>query len=184
MLYEPRNPQSRPITIDWERMNRKCFQPFSWAILLMLLVNLFFPRYVVEGHSMEPNLHETARLLTIRIDLLPRLERGELVVARSPIGEINVIKRLIGLPGETVEIIRGVVYVDGVRLEEPYVHNHAHYSGVWRLRADEYFVLGDNRSDSTDSHDYGPLPRARIEGVALFRYWPLSESRIFAPPGY
>lgn len=184
MIYKPRHPQSQRPTIDWQRLSLKWFRPFTWAILLMLVINLLFPRYAVEGHSMEPNLHETARLFTIDIGLVPRLQRGDLVIARSPIGEINVVKRLIGLPGETVEIMQGVVYVDGTRLDEPYVRNHARYSGVWHLGLDEYFVLGDNRSHSTDSHNYGPLPRARIEGVALFSYWPLSELRIFAPPGY
>jgi signal peptidase I len=184
MLYEPRSAQSRRPTIDWQRLSRKWFHPLTWAIGLMLVINLLFPRYVVEGHSMEPNLHERERLFTVDIELVPRLQRGGLVVAQSPIGEINVVKRLIGLPGERVEIIHGDVYIDGVRLDEPYVRNHAYYSGIWQLGPDDYFVLGDNRRHSTDSHDYGPLPRARIFGVALFSYWPLGELRIFAPPGY
>lgn len=184
MLYKPRHTQSRRFTIYWQRLSREWIRPFTWAILLILVINLLFPRYAVEGHSMEPNLHERVRLFSININLVPQLQRGELVIARSPVGEVNVVKRLIGLPGETIEITEGVVYVDGVLLIEPYVRNHAQYSGIWHLGADEYFVLGDNRASSTDSHDYGALPRVRIEGLALFSYWPLSELSFFAPPGY
>jgi signal peptidase I len=185
VLYRPREPQpqQRP-TIDWERIRRNWLRPFTWTLFLVLAINTVFPRYVVEGHSMEPNLHETARLFTINIDLVPSVQRGALVIARSPVGEVNVVKRLIGLPGESVEMVRGVVYVNGVRLDEPYVREASSTSGRWTLGADEYFVLGDNRAHSTDSGDYGPLPRERIEGLALFSYWPLNELSIFTPPGY
>jgi signal peptidase I len=185
MLYEPRIPASSPRPrIAWERLSKDWIRPFTWALLLMLLVNTVFPRYRVEGHSMEPMLQETERLFTINIDLVPQLRRGQLVVARSPVGEVPVIKRLIGLPGETVEIRAGIVYINGIALDEPYIRERARYSGFWTLGADEYFVMGDNRNRSTDSVDYGPLPRSRVQGVALFSYWPLNAMMVFTPPEY
>ena len=93
------------------------------------------------------------------------------------------IKRVIGLPGETVEVLDGKVYINGNKLDESYISQVPAYSvGPIKLKADdpntqtnkgEYYLLGDNRVDSRDSHVWGPCPGANIIGRAVFRYWPL-----------
>lgn len=84
----------------------------------------------------------------------------------------DYIKRIVGLPGEQIRIQGGDVLVDGVHLEEPYVVSQGAYSGSWELGRDQYFVLGDNRGNSSDSHMWGTLPRQNIIGKAWLCYWP------------
>lgn len=95
------------------------------------------------------------------------------MVFRPPNGRSeDYIKRVVGLPGEQIRIRGGEVVVDGVPLQEPYVANQGAYSGAWRLGSDEYFVLGDNRGNSSDSHMWGTLPEENIIGRAWLCYWP------------
>jgi hypothetical protein len=84
----------------------------------------------------------------------------------------DFIKRIIGLPGETVDIRGGLVYVNGQSLQEPYISAPPGYAGTWILNADEYFVLGDNRNSSSDSHSWGPLQEHYLIGRAVLVYWP------------
>jgi signal peptidase I len=84
----------------------------------------------------------------------------------------DYIKRIVGLPGEQISIDGGKIWVDGVAIDEPYIADPSWYSGVWDLGEDEYFVLGDNRANSSDSHSWGVLPRGNIVGKAWLSYWP------------
>jgi signal peptidase I len=99
-------------------------------------------------------------------------QHGDIIVFRHPRNELNLIKRVIGLPGDTVEISGGTVRVNGVALEEPYIETPPNYDSSWVVPDDQYFVLGDNRNNSSDSHSWGFLPRDLILGKALFVYWP------------
>ncbi len=106
-----------------------------------------------------------------------RIQRGDLVVFWFP-GEPgkSYIKRVIGLPGDTVRIDRGVVYVNGERLVEEYVppqYRDNVSMPQLRVKSDSYFVLGDHRSSSSDSRSWGPVHRGQIYGKAVFVYWPL-----------
>jgi signal peptidase I len=109
-------------------------------------------------------------------------------VLDSPVtaGEL-LIKRVIGLPGERVTIRGGRVYIDGSLLDEPYVLDYCtspSCDGEWQLGPDEYFVLGDNRRHSLDSHSFGPVQRAAIKGIARASYWPLYDAGLIDKPGY
>lgn len=104
--------------------------------------------------------------------------RGEVWIYRMPHGasreEVTAIKRVVAVPGDTVQVAGGRVVVNGARVSEGYVTVPAAYTlPSLRLGAGQYFVLGDNRNDSYDSHVWGPLGRERFVGRALFRYWPL-----------
>jgi signal peptidase I len=172
---------------------------FLWTrdIIICLIIVLFFRGYVAEANyipspSMEPTLNVSDRIIVDKLSMRWRpLERGDLVVFHPPVqagqGHMNErwIKRVIGLPGETVEIIDGRVYINGHRLEESYVQNSPLYSvGPIVLRNDdpstsvnegEYYLLGDNRQNSKDSHVWGACTEDRIIGRAIFRYWPLTQ---------
>ncbi len=85
------------------------------------------------------------------------------------------IKRVIGLPGDTVEARDGAVYVNGAALDEPYLAAAPRYSGYWQVAPDSLFVLGDNRNNSDDSQNWGPLPVSEVIGKAVLVYWPLPD---------
>jgi signal peptidase I len=134
-------------------------------------------RFRVDGPSMQPNLHTGQFVLADRlVYYLGPPRRGDVVVVHPPTEpDEDFIKRVIGLPGERVEIAAGVVRVNGRQLSEAYIAAPPNYSGDWTLTEDEYLVLGDNRVNSSDSHIWGPVHRQAIAAKALLVYWPLPE---------
>ena len=150
------------------------------SLLIAALVILFIYQPVqVEGTSMMPALVDQERIFINKFTYkfgIEKIKRGDLVVFWFP-GEPNhsYIKRVIGLPGDQVKIERGVVYVNGQRLQEDYVpaeYRDQVSMAEHRVRGDYYFVLGDHRSSSSDSRAWGPVHRAQIYGKAVFVYWP------------
>jgi signal peptidase I len=153
------------------------------AILPALAVALFVNVYVAEavvvrdGPSMEPNLYRGHRVMTEKVsyDLHPP-RRGDVVVVERPEGEKSLIKRVVALPGEVVEVRGGHTVVDGQPLEEPWV---MHFGGPGYpptlVPPDHVFVLGDNRPVSHDSRAIGPVSVRNIRGRAWLIYWPLTE---------
>lgn len=138
--------------------------------------------FIVRGASMEPNFYDREYLVIDELSYLFREpERGEVVVFRYPLQPREYfIKRIIGLPGETVEIRENAISIinaadpDGFKLDEPYLPPDLQMRGNIRLtpEADEYVVLGDNRLFSSDSRNWGALERGLITGRAMFRAWP------------
>jgi signal peptidase I len=144
------------------------------AALVYLGLRLSIQTVVIEsGSSMEPNLHAGEYLIISKMVYLFRSpQRGDVVVAYPPFG-VPWIKRVIAVPGDTVEIKNGALYLNGQRIEEPYLNEPIRYTFSPQLiPAGYYFVLGDNRNPSVDSHLAGPLPRTSIIGKAWFIYWP------------
>lgn len=164
-------PAHPPVGRHWLR---ETLETLFLALLIYLVVNALTGRFYVRGSSMEPSLHNGQYLIVSKISyLFGEPQRGDIVVFVSPNnGKEDYIKRIIGLPRERVEIRDGAVWINGYRLEEPYLRSPTPYSGVWTLGPDEYFVLGDNRANSSDSHTWGPLPRKNIIGKAWLCYWP------------
>jgi len=143
------------------------------VLIIYTLVNMVAPRYIVEGASMQPNFETGEWIIVNRLPyLLGEPQRGDVVILDFPEPQEDLIKRLIGLPGETVAIHDGLVFINGVPLNEPYINAMPRYSGEWTLGPDEFFVLGDNRNNSRDSHAFGPVARDRIIGRAWVIYWP------------
>ncbi|HMM28693.1 MAG: signal peptidase I [Chloroflexota bacterium] len=152
-------------------------------------VNLATARFVVDGRSMLPNFNTDQFIIVSRLSyILGEPKRGDVVVFHNPADPTHdFIKRVIGLPGETVTIQNGRVYVNGVRLEEPYIQNFCRGTvcdDTWEIGPEEYFVLGDNRSSSRDSHNFGPISRELLVGRAFIRYWPPSDWAVITHPSY
>ncbi len=149
-------------------------------VAIYALVDLASVRFYVDGPSMEPSFFTGQRVIVSRANyLLGEPHRGEIIVFDSPDRpgiDPPLIKRLIGLPGDVVEIRDTRVYVNGQLLNEPYINEPCNAGscpdGRWELAADEYFVMGDNRNRSRDSRRFGPITHDHLIGEALVRYWP------------
>ena len=146
--------------------------------------------YVVRGQSMAPTFSEGDRLIVSPIrGRSYSFVRGEVVVVREGSdGERRHLKRLIGLPRESVRQSEGVLLINGEPLEEDYLGGLPATIGLddhtWNLENGEFFLLGDNRARSTDSRQRGPIGLDDIEGKVRFRYWPLHKLRLFSAPTY
>lgn len=176
----PRDESARPksataITVSW-------FRDLSVSVLIAIVVILFLYQPVkVEGTSMMPSLVDQERIFINKFIYrfgLADIGRGDTVVFWFP-GDVSksYIKRVIGVPGDSVEVRDGTVFVNGKALSEPYVpvEYRDHVSMARRtVPADQYFVLGDHRISSNDSRNWGMVPRSYIYGKAVFVYWPLN----------
>jgi signal peptidase I len=144
------------------------------AVLSLLIVAFFMRLPEVSGLSMEPQIHSGERVLinTFAFRLgAPR--RGEIVAFRYGGDDREVIKRVVGLPGDHIRIDRGAVYVDGAKLDEPYVQNRDDRSfGEVVVPPDSVYVLGDNRGNSEDSRVFGPVADQLLIGRAIAGVWP------------
>jgi len=154
---------------------------FSVLIAVILIVFIYQP-VKVEGTSMMPTLTDQERIFINKFTYhfgLGSIERGDMVVFWFPLAEEkSYIKRVIGLPGDTVYIDAGQVYVNGHPLAEDYVPEDYRDRVSWeehRIPPGEYFVLGDHRSSSSDSRTWGFVKREKIYGKAVFVYWPLQK---------
>lgn len=146
------------------------------AVVLYLLIDTFVARVRVENISMEPTLMPGEFLLVNKLAYrLGSPHRGDIIVFHAPHDNEDYIKRVIGLPGDTVEVINNQVIVNGVTLQEPYLAAQPAYSGIWQVPAENLFVLGDNRNQSSDSHMWGFVPLKSVVGAAFLVYWPLEQ---------
>ena len=187
------------------RVVRELLEAFIVALIVFLVIQASVRNFKVEGSSMDPTLENGEFLLVNKLVYFPidthRLSRvipfwkvdqsadhfaaraprrGEVIVFRFPGDETkDFVKRVIGLPGEKVEIRDGGVYIEGKPLLESHVDagvtgcggDYCHLT----LKENEYYVLGDNRGRSNDSRTWGPVPEKNVLGKAWFVYWPLSE---------
>ena len=144
------------------------------ALALFLIINAISARIRVEGSSMEPTLHNGELVIVSKLHyFLGEPRREDVIVFHLPQDpDQEYIKRVVGLPGDHIEIKEGQVLVNGERLEEPYLDYAPIYSGSWDVPQDSLFVLGDNRNNSSDSHEWGPVPLDYVVGKALLVYWP------------
>jgi signal peptidase I len=148
----------------------------SLGISIFIIVFLYQP-VKVEGTSMMPGLADQERIFINKFAYrLGNIERGDVVVFRYPRDTSkNYIKRIVGVPGDRIEILEGQVFVNGKRLEEPYVpERFRDERSMSEIQVSEncYFVLGDHRDLSSDSRDFGEVERGAIFGKAVFAYWP------------
>jgi signal peptidase I len=156
---------------------REIIETILLAAIIWLAVNFATARYVVDGQSMEPNLHTGQFLIVSRLAYrFGDPQRGDIIVFDFPGNPSDdYVKRIIGLPGETVTIENGHIFVNGQRVEEPYLppdNITLPSQGRWTVPDGEYFVLGDNRAHSSDSRSWGMLEVNKIIGKAWISYWP------------
>lgn len=186
---------------------RDILETLILTALIFIVVQSVVKNFKVEGSSMEPTLHDGEFLLvdkavywSLPIALVRRLdpgldpstdgqraylfhtpERGDIIVFQFPRDTSrDFIKRVIGVPGDSVEIRDGRVYVNGKPLDEPYIMAPPHYQmPPVSVPSGHYFVLGDNRNNSSDSHVWGLVPWYDIIGQAWVSYWPLGDWQFF-----
>lgn len=180
-------------------------QTVAHTALIFLIITSLIGRFEIHQTSMEPNFHEGQRVIVSQLgSALPAwlasrahaatgsssapfdLQHGQVVVFyRTPQRtEDPLIKRVIGLPGETVEIRDGQVFVNGVTIDEPYARGVqttcSSYCGPLTLGPEEYFFMGDNRTVSMDSRSFGPIPASQIVGRVVMRFWPLEVFTVYS----
>ncbi len=166
---------------NWGNAARELVETVLLTLVIFFMIRFAVENYRIEGYSMEPNFHDGQFLLVNKLQyLFTPPQRGDVIIFRYPLNpNKNFIKRVIALPGETVEIRAGKVFVNNVRVHEPYPFNFADYDyGPVTVGPDEYFVLGDNRPESSDSHSWGMLPTKDLIGKAWVSYWPPEEWQI------
>ncbi len=165
----------RPLRRELRSWGRDLVIALSLAVVIIIF---FYQPVKVEGTSMTPSISDQERIFINKfVYRFEPIERGDVVVFWYPLDRTkSFIKRVVGLPGDTVEIRGGHVLVNGKGLEEPYVPPAAMDLGnlsPTKVPTDEYFVMGDHRISSNDSRIFGPVPRQFIYGKAVFAYWPV-----------
>ena len=165
---------SAPAAGSWRRGFLDLVETVALAVVLFLVINAVSARVRVDGLSMLPTLRDGEFVLVNRLAYrFGEPVRGDIVVFRSiNQADLDLIKRIIGTPGDQIIVEDGKVVVNGVSLIEPYINAAPRYSGRWSVPAGYLFVLGDNRNDSSDSHAWGLLPVQNVIGKALLIYWP------------
>jgi signal peptidase I len=170
---KPEQPKSRLRALAIETL-----QTIALAGVFYLAISLMTARVVVEGPSMRPTLLSGEWIVVDRMTYkFSRPQRGDVIVFLPPTNAQtdDLIKRVIGLPGETVEIRGGSVWINGNMLAEPYAAGTSTPDNQWQLEAEELFVMGDNRVLSLDSRSFGPVTQKEVVGKAWLIYWPPAE---------
>jgi len=160
--------------MNWKRFVLDIIETLALAAILFFGINLVSARVRVDGFSMQPTLEDGEFVLVSKVNYqFGDVERGDIVVFHFPLDpEQELIKRVIGLPSDTISVQNGQVSVNGWVLDEPYIAAAPAYSGEWIVPDGQLFVLGDNRNDSSDSHSWGYLPLEKVVGKAVVIYWP------------
>ena len=163
---------------------REVFEVVVLAVILYFGISFAVQAVHVEGLSMYATLDDNDYLIANKIDYrLHAPQRGDIIILRPPTDNSkDFIKRVIALPGEKLLIRDGIVYINGKKLDEPYLPEAWTTLNNWPpngtdgmvMPANQYFVMGDNRNRSQDSRIFGPISRDRIDGKAWFRIWPVS----------
>ena len=157
------------------RILREILITLILAVIIFFVLQNAIQRSPVVGISMEPSFKDGQQLIVNKAVYHFRdPERGEVIILHpSTNPEMSYIKRVIGIPGDTLEVKNGAVYVNGVKLDEPYIKEPPAYTfEEERIPANEYFVLGDNRNNSNDSHNDWTVPRQNMVGKAWLSIWP------------
>ncbi len=177
---------------SWGVVLREMLETVILALaIFFLLRTVVIQNFRVEGSSMEPNFHDGQFLFINKLAYrLGEAQRGDVIVFRYPNDPSrDFIKRIIGLPGETVEMRSGQILVDNQLIADLAIVNPAGYTfGPVTVGPGEFFVLGDNRPNSSDSHSWGNLPADLVIGKVVLSYWPPSDWGLvrhgMADPGY
>lgn len=179
VLVSPSEPGS-----SWRSFILETLQTIVLAVVLYFLIDTVVARVRVENISMMPTLRPGEFVLVNKMSYrFGESERGDIIVFHFPQNpREDYIKRVIGLPGDVVEIAENQVFVNGFKLDEPYLTTQMIYDGTWTVPEDALFVLGDNRNQSSDSHSWGYVPLANVVGKALVVYWPLNDLKLLSQP--
>lgn len=187
--------------MSWKQFFLDLVETLLLAIILYIGINAMSARVRVDGFSMNPTLQDGEYVLVSKLSYKTgQPQHGDIIVFKFPdhgvepqqdllqriicfirpslnecAGPQDLIKRIIGLPGDVIDVSNGVVKVNGQPLTEPYIAAAPMYGGHWEVPAGNLFVLGDNRNDSSDSHSWGMLPEENVIGKSILIYWPPPE---------
>lgn len=173
-------------TVKPENRQRPAWLVFLWevlqtlimAVILYFLIDTVVGRVRVENISMQPTLHEGEFILVNKLAYrLGDFQRGDIIVFHHDPTE-DYIKRVIGLPGDVIDVRGNHVYINKQMMDEPYIAAPPHYTGSWKVPEGQIFVLGDNRNQSSDSHQWGYVNENTVVGRALVVYWPFKDLKV------
>ena len=156
---------------------REIVETVALTVIIFVVIHFAVQSYRVQGISMQPGLQDGEYVLVNKIAyLFHQPERGDIIVFHYPLDTTkDFIKRVIGVPGDTITVNSNTVWVDGVKLNEPYVSAEANFEGMtWKVPPGNYFVMGDNRPDSDDLRTWGFVPQSDLVGKAVLVYWPFN----------
>ena len=156
---------------------REIIETLALTLVIFVVIHFTVQNYMVDGQSMQPGLTNNQYVLVNKLAYLFHApERGDVIVFHWPIDtNKDLIKRVIGVPGDVIVIDSKTVRVNGVLLNEPYIMAPVNPAGnKWVVPPNEYFAMGDNRLVSDDSRDWGFVPKSYIVGKAVFVYWPIN----------
>ncbi|MDE3111114.1 MAG: signal peptidase I [Acidobacteriota bacterium] len=179
----PVNPPPSQLRRELRNWTRDLAIALGLAIVVMIFL---YQPVKVEGNSMNPLLSDQERIFINKfVYHFEPIDRGDVVVFWYPLDRSkSFIKRVVALPGETIQIRAGDVYIDAQKLPDQYVPpgylDGSNY-GPLKVPPDQYFVMGDHRDSSNDSRVFGPVPRSLIYGKAVFAYWPVDHIGSLAP---
>jgi len=174
---EPLAQEIKPVeeAQSWKRFFLDILETLVLAVILFIGINAVSARVRVDGFSMRPTLDNGEFVLVSKLSYhqLSGYERGDIIVFHFPVNpREELVKRIIGLPGDHVMVQEQKLYVNGQLLDELYIEHAPLYSGEWIVPEGHLFVLGDNRNNSNDSKDWGMLPMENVIGKAVLIYWP------------
>ncbi|KAA3645832.1 MAG: signal peptidase I [Chloroflexi bacterium] len=172
---------------NWGKVLLEILETLVLAVLLFVGINTVSARILVDGRSMEPSFVDGEYVIVNKLAYrFGDIQRGDVIIFPNPRRpDEDLIKRVIGLPGETIEVRDSQVWINGVALDEPYIKEQPLYiRGPLELGDDIIYVLGDNRNDSSDSHEWHdetPLNVSQVIGKAVFVYWPINMIGVVDP---
>ena len=180
----PENPSADSRRPGFLRFLLDVVETLILSVILFAAINAVSARIRVDGASMEPTLESGEFVIVNKLAyMLGKPQVGDVIVfhyPRDPSQEY--IKRVIGLPGDQVSVLAGKVYVNNQPLEEDYIAASPVYEDTQNVPEDALFVLGDNRNNSSDSHNWGTVPLDYVVGKALFVYWPPTDWGVLEQP--
>jgi signal peptidase I len=156
---------------------REIIETLALTLVIFVVIHFTVQNYMVDGTSMQPSLINNQYVLVNKLAYLFHApERGDVIVFHWPVDtNKDLIKRVIGVPGDVIVIDYKTVRVNGVLLNEPYIMAPVNPAGIRKVvPPNDYFVMGDNRLVSDDSRDWGFVPKSYIIGKAVFVYWPIN----------
>jgi signal peptidase I len=173
------------------RILREIIETITLTLLMFLIIRFAVQNFRVDGMSMEPSLHNQEYILVNKAAFVFHTpQRGDVIVFEYPFDpQVDYVKRIIAIPGDVISVVGEKVTVDDVTLREPYV-NPADpfnpFSPIYNrvVPSNDYFVMGDNRGNSSDSRQWGFVPRQNIIGQATFVYWPFGVGNFGLLPDY
>ena len=171
---QPEVQASAEENVHWGRFVFDLLETLLLAVVLFIGINAVSARVRVDGTSMVPTLQDGEFVLVNKLSYkFGEVSRGDIIVFHFPLNpQEDLIKRVIGLPGDAVKVQDGHVFVNNIMLNETYIAAAPNYASEWQVPEGNFFVLGDNRNNSSDSHSWGLLPREKIVGKAVVIYWP------------